>query len=156
MEPSIWSYAALAAAILITGAGFVTGRSLPEERRTIHRKKFAAVGMIPIILLLMFPRPFVWSLTTPWPDRPAAQTTSSSDDLTRSSTEQAQDIRRLQDEVTNLRRDLAEVNDYYGRISQLLLTAALVFCVLYPLRKREEDVEEVDKAPLGLNDDDHE
>ena len=144
----MWTLAALGAAILIIFVGFLSARDLPEKQKRSRLRKFAAFAMIPLILTLLLPHPFV--------AKPYASTPPPASEAGRfepSSAEQAKEIRRLQEEVFKLRTDLAEVNDYYRHVTSTALFIALGFLLSYSFRKNDEE-EVVNRTPLGLNDDD--
>jgi hypothetical protein len=153
MEISGWHWVALGLSVLILITGFITARGLSEPGYISHVRKFAAGAAIPVIVLLLFPRPFVWEFSVL--DAVSSEPPGPTQDIAQTVTQQSREIRTLQTEVKRLRTQLVQVNDYYGRITTFLLTTAITACVLYTLRRRREDIEPTDGEPLGLNNDDN-
>lgn len=135
-------------AILITG--FITGRKLTGKRKNSHIRKFAMAAFIPIILTFLSP-PFVY-------DRPLTENLKnvnndkvvSFEDATKRINEQTEQIRMLMKEVESLRKDLSEANDYYSRLSNILVTVGLVVCIVPLFGRKEDNGDTVEQNPLGL------
>ncbi len=140
MGPSFWIWGAIALSCAILIAGFINGRNLSEKRKTTHTRKFAAVALVPLILAFSFPPPYVYHRSGTESLEYIKLTDSSSvDGLSRDSNEQAKYINQLKEEVEQLRMDLSEVSEYYRRLTQFLVTGMLVFCIVYPLKRNQED-----------------
>ena len=137
---------ALCIGIVIMAVGYLSVRGLPEIRRRVQLRKFAAIAMIPLILTIGFPQPFV---VKPYPS--SAQPYAAGSEP--SPIEQAREIDRLKDKVFKLRTELAEVNEYYANLSRTMLTVTLGFLLAFIFRKNE-DKEEINRTPLGLDADD--
>lgn len=138
-----WQYALILLSLILLITGFVISRNMLPKRKTHYIQKFAFGAFIPIALIFIFDKPRVSfiSKTEFLFQEQKAEKLISLEDFAEYEKDQTRNIQLLKDEVEKLRKELDEVNDYYGNLTATIFGAITVFC-LFTIFKKEEDFEE--------------
>lgn len=142
-----WQYITMLGSMVILIVGFITSRKLPQKRKKSQIQKFACAALIPLALMLLFTKPYVsFTPKTSFLFREQkAENLTSVEELAKYEKDQTKNIELLREDVENLRKELDEVNTYYGGLVQLLVTITITFCLIH-IMKKEESLEETDKT----------
>lgn len=131
--------------LFIIFAGFLASRNLPARQKKLKIQKFAGVALALMVFSLPLFKPIFSSHSrVEYLDELKAENLNSIEDIVKFDKEQTRNIERLKTEVTNLRTQLDQANNYYGvaiqYFSSILGAACLVF--VFGKKKEEKNFEE--------------
>lgn len=153
MELRSWLLLAVGIQILVMFFGTFVIKKFSNDNKKTFKSKLVPLSALPLFLVFYLNIPIIVDY---FPDELFENKILSSNlnnvELQETIKEQSKQTKILVDEVKRLRKEITEVNDYYGHFAQFFLIGGLVVCILYLLGRDEIDPDQIERFPLGLSE----